>query len=204
MNSSLAANDGHEVEGGLIVKRQFEDVMLSGSVSAGYGWYDGDRDAGFPTLGLIASSDQDVVYGSSHGRVSRDFELGANRYIRPLLDLGVTQVRRKGFKEEGAGAANLDIDSEDDTFWTLQAAVDFGGEFERDNGTLIRPHARHGATQHLNDNQGQTSGSLQSAAKGVAPFRIDAKSERTLADLSLGFDLIKKDGTSLRLDYVPF
>ena len=201
LDSSLSDSDGNQIEGGIIIKRRYDATMISGSVSAGYGWYDSERVVGLPVPGVSASSDQDIFFGSIHGRVSHDFELGMNKYIRPLVDLGATQVHRKGFNEKGAGGANLKVDSDDETLVTLQPAIEFGGEFRRDSGTLVRPYARIGVTHYLTDNKHRVTATMQGAPGNVAPFTIETKSDRTYADFSLGVDVIKKKGASLRLGY---
>jgi hypothetical protein len=201
LDASLTDSDGNQIAGGIILKRRYNATMVSGSVSAGYGWYDTERDVGLPGPGVSARSDQEIFFGSIHGRVSRDFQQGANRYIRPLVDLGVTQVHRKGFNEKGAGAANLEVDSDDDTLVTLQPAIEFGGEFRRDSGTLVRPYARIGATRYLTDNKRQVTAGLEGAPDNVAPFTIETESDRTYADLSLGVDVIKRKGTNARVEY---
>jgi hypothetical protein len=201
LDASLTDIGGKQVEGGLILKRRYDATMVSGSVSAGYGWYDTRRDVSLPTPGVSASSKQDIYFASIHGRISHDFEQEPNRYVRPLVDLGVTQVHRKGFKEKGAGGANLTVDGDDETLVTLQPAIEFGSEVRRDTGTLIRPYARIGITRYLTDNKRRVTARLQGAPASVAPFTVETEGDRTFVDLSMGMDVIKREGASLRLGY---
>jgi len=199
-DADLTDSDGKQVEAGLILKRRYNAAMVSGSVSAGYSWHDTDRDVP-PSVGVTAESDQEIYLGSVHARASYDFLQGANGYIRPLVDLGYTRVYRKDFKEKGAGAANLNVDSEDDDFVTVQPAIEFGGELHGDNGALIRPYLRIGATHYLSDNEHKVTASLQGAPVSVAPFTVKTESDDTYADLSLGVDLISSKGANLRFNY---
>jgi len=174
---------------------------MPGSVSAGYGWYETDRSVDLPMPGITASSDQDIVYASVHGRISHDFEHGENLYLRPLLDLGFTGVYRKEFTEIGAAGANLKVDGERDSFVNVRPAVEFGGEFSLENDILIRPYARAGVTHFLSDNKRQVTTSFQGAPNNVVPVTIETESDKTYVDFTLGAYLIIKEGINMRLEY---
>ncbi len=200
LDSSHASSDGSQFEGGIILKRRFDATMFSGSISAGYSSYDTDRDVDLPAQNVRANSDQDVYFSVFHGRVSYDFRPTENRYIRLLVDQGIGYVDRKSFTEKGAGAANLVVSGESDTFVTIQPRVEIGAETIFDNGTVMRPYVRAGITQFLTGNKHEVSATLQGAPDGVAPFDIEVKSDKTYADLELGVDLMAKDGFNVRLN----
>jgi outer membrane autotransporter protein len=201
LDSARAGSDGSRLAGGVIVKHQVDAVTVSASLGLGYGSYDSERRVDLPTPGVKASSEQDVYFASLHGRVGYDFMPTENFYIRPLVDLGFTHVNRRGFTEEGAGAANLKVSGEKEMYSTIRPAVEIGGETELAGGLQVRPYAQVGMTHYLSSNRYEITARMEGAPAGVDPFTISVEDERTFADLALGVDLIKKDGINLRFNY---
>jgi outer membrane autotransporter protein len=198
IDADLSDTRGRQVEAGLILKRRFSGLMLSGSLSAGYGSYETFRQAN----GATATSSQDIYLGGVHGRISYDFEPAKNMYIRPLFDVGVTQVNRDAFDESGAAAANLSVDKERDTITTLQPAVELGGEFETNINVLIRPFVRLGATYYAGgSNTREVTAGLLAAPAEVAPFTVSTETDDTYGDLVLGLEFFRTNGASVRLEY---
>lgn len=123
-------------------------------------------------------------------------------YVRPMLGLGVSYVKRNGYTENGAGAANLHVAKEHETFVSLQPALEFGGEFGiGGKGTLLRHFVRVGLTHFLGNNEQHVTASLEGAPAGVEPFTVITRSDRTYGDLALGMDVLIKGGTTVRLEY---
>jgi uncharacterized protein with beta-barrel porin domain len=56
-------------------------------------------------------------------------------------------------------------------------------------------------TRYLTDNDRQITASLEGAPAGVEPFTVTTRSDRTYGDLSLGIDVLKRQGSAMRLDY---
>ena len=121
--------------------------------------------------------------------------------MRPVLGLGITHVHRFSFNEKGAGGASLRVESERDTFVTLQPALEVGREVEWSDDTLVRPYLRAGVTHFVAGDKRNITATLKGAPDGVAPFTIDTKSDRTYTDLSFGMDVVQRNGTNLRLGY---
>jgi outer membrane autotransporter protein len=125
-----------------------------------------------------------------------------NAYIRPMLGLGVSYVSRDAYEESGAGGANLRVEKASDTFVSLHPAIEFGGESSvGGEGTLLRHFVRVGMTQFLGSNERQVTASLEGAPSGIQPFTVTTRSEKTFADLAIGVDILRKSGTTVRLEY---
>ena len=56
-------------------------------------------------------------------------------------------------------------------------------------------------TQFLGSNEQHVTASLEGAPSGVQPFTVTTKSEKSYADLAIGVDLLRKSGTTVRLEY---
>ncbi|KAB2923235.1 MAG: autotransporter domain-containing protein [Dechloromonas sp.] len=202
LDSSYSDQDGERFEGGLILKRIDGPTRISGSLTASYGRYDSRRLVDIATPGLRAKGRQELWSVSLQGRISHDLAFGEREYLRPMLGLGVTYVARDSYHERGAGAANLYVASGDDTFVALQPAIEFGGERRiGDEGSLLRHFVRLGITHFLGSNERRLSARLEGAPAGVEPFTVITRSDRTYGDLALGIDLLRKDGTTARLEY---
>jgi outer membrane autotransporter protein len=122
-------------------------------------------------------------------------------YLRPMLGLGITQVSRAAFDESGAGGANLQVRKERDTFVSLHPAVEFGAERNLVDGELLRHYLRVGITHFLTNNERQVTASFEGAPVGVEPFTVTTRTDRTYGDISLGIDILKRQGSTMRLDY---
>lgn len=202
LDSSYSDQDGERFEGGLILKRIDGPTRLSGSLTAGYGRYDSRRLVDIATPGLRAKGRQKLWSVSLQGRISHDLALGEQEYLRPMLGLSATYVARDSYRERGAGAANLYVASGNDTFVALQPAIEFGGERPfGDEGSLLRHFVRLGITHFLGSNEQRLKARLEGAPAGIEPFTVITRSDRTYGDLALGIDLLRKDGTTARLEY---
>lgn len=201
LKSRYSGTDGDQFDFGAIVKKQVEATKYEASAGVGYGRYDSRRYIDLTGVPLFADSQQHVWSFSLHGRISHDLMQGRDAYVRPMVDLGVTHVIRKGFSESGADGANLKVDREKDTFVTLQPMIEIGSERKLDSGTLLRPYVRLGVTRFLTDNDRSITASLSGAPASVAPFTVINELDRTYADLSIGLDVLKKNGMAVRIDY---
>jgi uncharacterized protein YhjY with autotransporter beta-barrel domain len=200
-SSDIAKSDGNQFAFGVIAKRNAGPAAFSASANVGYGSYDNTRYVNLPGLGTTATSDQHVTVVSAHVRASYDFEHKNVWYLRPLIDAGVTYVHQGGFNEQGAGAANLNVNSSDDTTVSLQPRLEFGREFAAADGTLIRPFGMVGVTQFLSGTTPSIAATLQGAPAGVAPFTVESRMDKTYGDVSVGVDVLGKDGMTLRVGY---
>ncbi|RLG89172.1 MAG: hypothetical protein DRO16_04410, partial [Thermoprotei archaeon] len=167
LNATITETKGEQLEMGFIVKHQSDAIMLSGSASFGYGTYDTERTINLPSPGVIAESNQKMYFQTIHGRISRDFEQGSSRYLRLLMDIGAIHTYRGEFTEKGANGANLHVESENDTFVTLQPMVEFGGEISLSSGTVFRPYFRVGATHFLTGYNSQVTAAMESAPNSI-------------------------------------
>ncbi|NTV69665.1 MAG: hypothetical protein HGA71_05900 [Azonexaceae bacterium] len=202
LNSIYSNIDGERFEGGLILKHRDGATRVSASLSAGYGHFNTLRLVDIVSPDVHASSKQDLWSASLQGRISHDIMSSDSAYVRPMLGLGVSYVTRNGYIESGAGGANLNVAKEQDTFVSLQPAVEFGGESGiGDEGTLLRHFIRVGATHFLGSNERHITASLEGAPAGIEPFTVVSRSDRTYGDLALGIDILRKSGATVRLEY---
>jgi uncharacterized protein with beta-barrel porin domain len=107
-------------------------------------------------------------------------------------------VRTDGVDESGAGASNLDVEDDRQTYIALQPALEVGGEFTADDGYLLRPRASIGLTHFLKDPSPTAQGRFATAPAGPA-FAATSDVERTWLDLEVGVDVLSTRGINVGL-----
>ena len=200
-NDNGGESDGNTVQAGAILKGRSEATTYSVAMSGGYGWYNTRRDIDFMPTPERAKGDQEIGFASVHVRLAHAFEKG-DWYLRPQIDAGVTYVDLGDFNERGANGANLDVKGHNETYTSLQPAVEVGQEIKRRDGTLVRPFAKLGFTHFFSGTTPEVSAVFQGAPAGVSPFTVKGDIDETFADVSLGLDILKEDGINFRLNYL--
>jgi subtilase-type serine protease len=114
-----------------------------------YAWYDHDsrRDTG-PTG--TAKGDYDSEVFSVQGEAGYAFDL-MPATVTPFLGARYTRAMTDSYDESGAGAANLDVDSENASSFTTTLGVDLSAEFMAGEGVYIIPELRLGWEHEFND-----------------------------------------------------
>jgi uncharacterized protein YhjY with autotransporter beta-barrel domain len=199
--ADLATSEGNRYQFGGILKAVYGAATFSVSLSAGEGHYDTQRFVNIPVPGTVATAKQKIDFLSSHLRVAYAFEHGS-WYLRPVADLGVSHTRLGAFSESGAGGANLNVQKQNETYVSVQPALEIGTEWDQAyNGTLIRPYAVIGATHYLTGSNPEITATLQGAPVGVAPFTVKGEMDKTFGNLTLGLDFLARDGKNVRVTY---
>jgi len=85
------------------------DWHLGVTLGYGHSWYDSER--GIPTYGLRAESDHEGNSYSAAAELGKNFG-NESTILEPVMGLGYTLVRERGYTEKGAGALNLKVGSE--------------------------------------------------------------------------------------------
>lgn len=199
-SADLSTSQGNRYQAGAILKAVYGSATYSLSISGGQGLYDTRRPVDFPVPGLVATASQKISFVSSHLRAGYAFDQ-RDWYLRPLVDFGVSHTRLGGFSESGAGAANLDVQKQTETYVTVQPMLEIGTEWAQPGGTLWRPYAAIGATRYLSGSDPQVTAMFQGAPVGVTPFTVKGDMDRTFANVNLGVDFIAIDGKDIRLSY---
>ena len=141
--------------------------------------------------------DQQFAYFSAHGRLSHTLGQGS-AFIRPVVDLGVTQIYQGKLSEQGSGPVALKVASQINTFMTAEAALEMGGEFLMANNGVLRPFASLGIMAIVDGTDPEITGQFIGAPSSVDGFTVQGDIEDAVADLSFGFEAISRSGFYLR------
>jgi uncharacterized protein YhjY with autotransporter beta-barrel domain len=185
----FADREGAQYMLGGILKGRYGPHKMSFSASVGNGNFDTRRYVMLPTPDVIVDGDRDIGIAAAHMQYS--FEFGGDAwYLKPVFDLGYTNVESDAFTESGPGLAGLAVDSSDYDFVTGRVALRLGGEWAAGNATLIRPFAELGVTHFLDDETVDISAALAAAPAGVEPFTQWYALDDDYTDATAGFDVL--------------
>jgi outer membrane autotransporter protein len=196
VDHSNASSDGSQFQAGVSAKRRWDATELSGSVAIGYGDFDNDR-ALWP--GAALSGTQQMWLFSAQLRASHLIQWG-RWSLKPRLDLGVDYLAMDTFDESGTNGLRLRIDSQHDTYFNLQPAIDIATEIETDDGLLLRPKLTLGITQFLGDTRPSVTGRFAGAPGDVTSFTASTGLDRTRFDIAAGVDIFTRQNLMLRAE----
>jgi Autotransporter beta-domain len=194
-----ATSDGQQGQAGVALKYNPGPWLLAGTVNGGRGWYDSKRPMAFGGFSGTANSDSTIdVF---NGGVRLAYVFGApSLYFKPVLDAAATRLHLGGFTESGGGAANLTVNGQSQTVYTIAPSVEIGTEWWWSNGTLIRPYLRGGATWYENGDLALTA-SFLNAPVGTSPFTIATGMDNVMGTVGAGLDVITGEDTVLHVAY---
>jgi uncharacterized protein with beta-barrel porin domain len=194
-----AESDGDQVQGGVVLKYNPGALLLAGVVSGGRGWYDTTRPMAFGDFSETAKGDYEIDVLA--GRLHASYVFGSpHLYVKPLIDAAATRLDVGDMTETGAGGANLVVQGDVNTVFSLSPALEVGTQWWLGNGTLVRPFVRAGATWFSDDNV-TVSASFVGTPDGVDPFTIRTEMDQVQADVAAGVEMITSEDSAMRLYY---
>ncbi len=186
--------DATRVHAGVSAKYVDGPMMAGVSVSGGVSFNDSDRTTALGT----ASASFETFDFSVIARAAYLADLGNGVYVKPQIQGGVTYVDRGGFTETGAGAANLAVSSEGQTFFSVSPSIEIGTDIVMDEMT-VRPYVRVGATILSEDNV-QTTARLAGAASAQT-FTTVTSTDNVFGDVAVGATIFTEGDLSIRAEY---
>lgn len=186
--------DGTRVHAGVSAKYVEGNMMAGVSISAGYADADSERATPFGT----AEGDFDTFDFSVLARAAYLIEAGDGLYVKPQIQGGLTYVDRDGFTETGAGAANLQVLGDSETFFSVSPSIEIGADLEIDN-MKVRPFIRAGAT-FLSEDDVVTTARL-AGATSANTFSTTTELGDIFADVAAGVTVFTDDDLSIRAEY---
>ncbi|MEO1191628.1 MAG: autotransporter domain-containing protein, partial [Pseudomonadota bacterium] len=191
-DDAASTSDGDEFFFAVTGKRRFNAIEFSGSLGLGYGSYDLTRT---PFNGGQATADQSIWSLSGQLRAAYLYQ-HENLFVMPRLGVGFDHFFSSSYKESGSATTPLSVDTDGQTYVSVQPTVKLGGEFLYKEETRLRPHLTLGITQYLGD---ATASATASFLSGGSPFSTSTEIDRTRYDIEAGLDVLTRVGATLRL-----
>lgn len=197
-SNDTVSSTGNRFQGGAVFKGVWGNTVLAGAITGGWSSQNVSRFVDMP-LGpsYVLEGTQDIGFASAHVRLSHSIEQD-NWYVRPMVDVGVTQVSMADFTETG-GPVALEIEGHDETYVTVAPSIEVGGEMAIGEEAILRSFLRVGALDVVLGTNPQISAGFVGAPDGVDPFTITGDIDDALFDVTLGFDVIADSGAAFRL-----
>jgi outer membrane autotransporter protein len=196
IDTDTSSANGNVFRGGAALKYIRNNWLVAGSASGSLARYDTSR-YGIPTAGT-ATAHADTNTLDLRLRFAYAFGTPAF-YVKPLVDFDAVGLWRGAINESGAGALNLHVQSKSDWLASAAPAVEVGTQWQQGDA-VWRPYLRAGVGFLSRDDVSATA-SFAGSPAGVAPFTVTSPLDRTLAELSAGFDVWKGQRYSLQVSY---
>jgi hypothetical protein len=180
-------------------KRRFGAIKLSGVLS--YGWSQTDSVRSGTLMNDFATAvthDMDIL--SSTFQYSYDFEW-ETWYLRPMIDVGLTQLRVSSASEEGAGAAGFEFaDHNEEHIW-LRPAIEFGKEFSVTPAYSVRLNLKLGAQKFLSGDSTDVKTWLDGTPMDIDPMSVSMDLGDPRYGGRAGLDIFSKNGFLTQIYY---
>ncbi|HWU80678.1 MAG TPA: autotransporter outer membrane beta-barrel domain-containing protein, partial [Caulobacter sp.] len=137
----------------------------------------------------FARGKQEMSFLAASGRAS--YRWGSDRaYVKPMIEASAVKVETKGFTETGAGAVNLVVPDQKDTYGRASVKVEVGAEF-KGRSAVYRPYGRVGATYSSDAEKALFEAAFQGApAAAASGFAVNPGLDKTTFDTELGVSVI--------------
>ena len=173
--------------------------FVGGGISGGWSNFDSTRQISFPGFSSVATSSQDLQNVAGQMRVAYQIATAGAWYVKPLVDLNVTNVNMDSFTEKGRNGAALRVSSNDETVFSATPALEIGTQWGHPGGVLTRPYVR-GGVSFYSDADFPIAARF-AAAPGVAPFTTKSQIDDVMGDVSAGVSFLGVGGGSLTFSY---
>ncbi len=196
VDNNLASATGNVLHGGAALKFIRDNWLVAGSVSGSFARYDTSR-YNIPTAGTAtAHADNNTL----DFKLRFAYAFGDEAfYVKPLVDFDAIGLWRGAIDESGAGPLNLNVQSQN--VWLASAApgLEIGRQW-RHGETIWRPYLK-ADVRFLSKDSLSATASFAGSPAGVAPFTVTTPLDRTVAEVSAGFDVWQSQRFSLRVSY---
>lgn len=196
-NRASARGDLFYIGGG--AKYLSGNWQLSGAVAGGHANYSITRSA--LISGVDAKANAPLSFIS--GRIRAAYVFGSDTaYIKPLVDLDATGIRRSKIQESTRNTApiGLNVRGQTDTLFSVAPALEIGGQYVYGDGNLLRPFLRAGV-RWLGESNLKATASFTGSPTEVPDFTVTMPIDRWMGEVSTGVELLRHDRYDARVSY---
>lgn len=194
----LSHSEGDIFHASVGITQHWNGFALTGAVGGSYAWQDTDRRIDFLGDRRVARSDHQTA--SVGGRVRVAYAFGKPEgYIKPFVDVDVIRSQADGFRESGAGEANLVVDASKETAFRVTPAVEIGREFSVGETLTITGALNGGVSLSSVDNYATSAGFAD--APGEARFITNIAVPDTLGRVGASIQASRSERLALGLRY---
>ncbi|MES1923823.1 hypothetical protein T31B1_00820 [Salinisphaera sp. T31B1] len=194
----LSHSEGDIFHASVGITQHWNGFALTGAVGGSYAWQDTERRIDFLGERRVARSDHQTA--SVGGRVRVAYAFGKpDGYVKPFVDVDVIRSQADGFREHGAGEANLVVDASKETAVRITPAVEIGREFSVGETLTVTGAINGGVSLSSVDNYATSAGFA--AAPGDARFITNIAVPDTLGRVGAVIQVSRSERLGLGLRY---
>lgn len=198
LDGRTASSNGERYLAGAVLKYTDGPWLAAAALVGAYSEADATRRIDTSAGTSFASSHQRAASISGRLRVARLFEFGGFN-VMPLLDLDAHWIHDYGYREQGAGSLNLQVEAADHALFDLRPAIRFGRDFKLQDGFTFRPYLEAGTRFALNDST--VTSFMPDSLSGTNPQKLSLEREDVAATIGVGFDLLGDNGFEAKIRY---
>lgn len=200
VSSVSSKADTDRVHFGGVLKYNPGPWLFTAGLSGGVASTDALRSIQIGSLSTTATGSPDSNYLSGRLTGAYLINLGGSLYAKPEVEAAITHYNRDSFVETAGGGAALAVAEASDTIVSVSSGVEIGAEYAMTGGGVIRPFIRGGVTW-LDKETFDTTASFADAGVGASSFTITSTTDKVMADLAVGLDVVTSGDATLRLQY---
>lgn len=189
---SSAETDVDSYQGIIYATYHFKDFFVEGIGTYSFNNNSANRQIIAGGITRVATSDYDTQSYSLNLGIGYPFDI-KEIHIVPKLSLVQTYLRSDSFSESGAGALNLNVDSNSLNMSEARFIVDFSKVFQN-NGSLFVPNLKVGYTNSFGDEYLRTNSTFQGG--GSSFETISLLNNGDFLDYGVGLTYITSDRLS--------
>ncbi len=197
-NTPVINSDGDRFRVGGSLKYISGPWFVGGAVTGGWSNFNSTRHISFPGFATSTTSSQDLQNVAGQMRVAYQVATAGAWYLKPLVDLNVTNVNMDSFTEKGGNGAALRVSSNDETVFSATPALEIGTQWGHPGGILTRPFVR-GGVSFYSDANFPIAASFAKAPG--ASFTTNGEIDDVLGDVSAGVSFLGVRGGVLTFSY---
>ena len=186
---SRTHGEGDRFQGGLVAKRDTGGLSIAFAVHGGTSGMDTRRMVLLPSGVRYAEGEQEMRFVGATARLAYRWGSDAG-YVKPMIEVAGLKVETDGFTETGAGALNLVVPDQDDSFTRVSAKIEAGAEFKA-GGAAIRPFTRIGFSHSTDAESALFAAAFEGAPPAAAHgFTVNPGLDATTFDAELGVSVV--------------
>lgn len=190
--------NGNSERVGAMVRYKNAGSEFAALVSYGWNNMDSTRAGEVATL-FNAGASRDMQTLTAMVRMANEF-VYEDFYLKPQLDLGVTQLSAGATAENGAGATNLELLGYNEAHAWVRPAVTVRKALLVTSGTRISLHTEFGYQYFLNGNDTYVRAGFAGAPAGADKMTVPIDLG-SMATMSIGLQVLIRNDLSLGIYY---
>jgi len=198
-NDSGGTGHGQIFGGGVTLKHTIGPWLFAGAIALGTtSNYSNNSVSGLPGVSSL-QSDTNAFFTGARLRAAYDFAFGA-WYVRPRADLDIIYTHVPAFQVSGQSGSVVSVPGLDKVSPILSPMVEFGGRYDLDQQTILRPYLAVGMSIYPSNTTIATASVIINGATTVA-FQNSLKAPSVVGNADFGVQLYQVGGFEVKAEY---